>query len=250
MSIIKFLRNLSIALAVVLSFMTVAQAQETPSAMLNIVNNTQATLTVKVERLRGSFRENVEIEIPPVSERRTVVPAGYVTLTAIASRSSPVKTFSESFSVNHGGAYEYNIFAANFGMHALGDRPSPDNGSGLALNVSRVIHGAVAACSGGNLTAGRHWNIRNPNDSRSSSDYYEHGGYLCSDETTAFYMTGSPMLYFSCSANWTNCQRDKASDGREKPPFTEIDVGGKSYIQGRIEWLYGGYADWTLTKQQ
>ena len=123
-----------IALAMLTWATVSANSQSEPSAWLTIANSTDATLTVTIERQnrRGT------ITLAPISERRIVAPAGYVTLTAIAHRSAPVLSHQQSFTLSNGGNYTMNLTPAHFGTSYMADRPSSNgNGSGITTNTSR-----------------------------------------------------------------------------------------------------------------
>jgi len=119
------------ALAVCLPYSTVSA--QSPTATLNLVNNTDATLHVEIQSAKH-FDEFAEIVLQPVTERAITVPAGIVILRARTILGKPVKDFSRNLTLNNGSRRELNIFPTDFGSTFLADPPSIEPSIGLANN--------------------------------------------------------------------------------------------------------------------
>lgn len=131
--------NLLVALMAVSGLFISADAGEAQvdrSAQLTIANSTNATLTVIVNS-RSDYRETV-VTLAPISERRIVVPAGYITVIAVSSRSAPIRSHNQGFALSTGRRYTVNLTPKDFGTTYLADRPKFDPpGSGITTNKSR-----------------------------------------------------------------------------------------------------------------
>lgn len=118
----------------------------------------------------------------------------------------------------------------------VGTRPKPNApGTGITVNISKVALAGARVCAGARLKSGRHWILRNPNRTP-GADYYEHAGYLCYAQGNYFYRKGTPMLAFTCSGNWSNCQRKPGDDGTYKPSNKRIEWQGTWYNVGLLTW--------------
>ena len=161
-------------------------AQDEPTAWLTIQNSTDATLSVSVSR--GS--KSVNVTLPPLTESRVLVYAGYVTFYAQASLSSPMLTYEERFAISNGGRYSINLTPQQFGTSYLADRPSASQGqTGLTVNQSRAALQGDVQCSeygqGVTLTTATSASYRDFCRSNDGSRSYEWGGksagWVCSE---------------------------------------------------------------------
>lgn len=146
---------------------------------------------------------------------------------------------------NTGGG-GFGTGSSSGGSSGSGGGGGSGSGSGITLNESKVALYAARACGSANLETGRNWYFYNPNNSLSRGNYYEHSGYLCGDDGKKFYMLGDELLAFSCTSNWSNCQRNPGSDGTPKPPYENQQFNGKTYTSGMFEWSNSTYAAWVV----
>ena len=184
---------------------TPVKAQPTErTAQLVIANNTNATIHVEIVRKsRSSTRfdwENKKVTLPPITEKTVTVPAGFIRIIANAYRASPAKGYEDEFALSAGGKFTYNITPQKFGTSFISDRPK----KGLAINDSKVILNGAQACRQSSWDEAMQWYI---SGAGGSSPYYETSSYLCRENTTGFFLKGSPYRFYRCNKGFEKCYR-------------------------------------------
>lgn len=115
--------------------------------------------------------------------------------------------------------------------------------SGVTANMSIMALNGVRACSSANLKSGIHWYTGNPNNPMSRNNWYEHGGYLCHEKTTGFYVKGGidgVFVRFNCSSGWNNCERAPHSDAKYIELFDDDAIyNNRRYRKGELRFLSG-----------
>lgn len=71
-------------------------------------------------------------------------------------------------------------------------------------------------CGAASLQDGPQWVVKSPNNPRTVT-YFEHAGFLCSENEDAYYQVGVVWEYYSCWKGWTGCARFEPFDGPAPP---------------------------------
>ena len=191
-------------LLVASAFSFTAAADTEKTSTLRIANSTNATLTIVVNRAASGGNALV-IDVPPLSERTMSIPSGLITFTAVANRSSPVKTYSKEQTFSPDRTYAINLTPKLFGATFLSDRPSTETQTGITTNQSRLaLSGRVCAEDEPANAVRYKWRTTGQ-----GSFYWENGDVFCG---TYYYdfavIDGSELAYFKCrTESFVSCTR-------------------------------------------
>jgi hypothetical protein len=148
------IRAFALIVPLFLAITGIAHGQQ---ATLVIHNNTDATLSVFTQNAYSSSIQSQPVIVAPTSRGQVSVPMGQSVILADAIHMTGTPNASWSYNFHHSGAHELEIFASNFGMSVMFDRPgsTTPSSSGGALPI--IAAGSYDCWGGVNLSMSGSW---------------------------------------------------------------------------------------------